>query len=130
MTIQSLMAAALRLGVAAASAATAATGALLAGQSPTNLGWAVQRGDPGGTQYSPLAQIHAANVHRLQPAWVYHTGDAPARSNMPVNPVVVDGVMYVTTPSLKTVALDASTGPERWAFSPARYNEPNPGVRV
>ena len=74
-------AAALRLGVAAASATTAATGALPARQSATNLGWAVQRGDPGGTQYSPLAQIHAANVHRLEPAWVYHTGDATARSN-------------------------------------------------
>src|SRR5580765_4910577 len=100
MTIRRMMAAALRLGVAAASATTAATGALPARQSATNLGWAVQRGDPGGTQYSPLAQIHAANVHRLEPAWVYHTGDATARSNMHVNPVVVDGVMYVTTPSL------------------------------
>jgi len=128
-----MMAAALRLGVAAASATTAATGDLPAGQNPTattNVGWAVQRGDPGGTQYSPLAQIHAANVHRLEPAWVYHTGDATARSNMHVNPVVVDGVMYVTTPSLKTVALDASTGRERWAFDPARYNERNAVIRL
>jgi glucose dehydrogenase len=133
MTIQRMMAAALRLGVAAASATTAATGDLPAGQNPTattNVGWAVQRGDPGGTQYSPLAQIHAANVHRLEPAWVYRTGDATARSNMHVNPVVVDGVMYVTTPSLKTVALDGSTGRERWAFDPARYNERNAVIRL
>src|SRR5262245_30018754 len=126
MTIKRMMAAALRLATVTASAVTAATAALPAGQSPAaapNVNWAVHRGDSGGTQYSPLAQIHAANVHRLQPAWVYHTGDATTRSNMHVNPLVIDGVMYVTTPSLKTVALDATTGRERWTFDPARYNE-------
>jgi glucose dehydrogenase len=33
-----------------------------------NVDWGVHRGDAKGTQYSPLAQIHAANVHELQPA--------------------------------------------------------------
>jgi quinoprotein glucose dehydrogenase len=44
---------------------------------------------------------------------------------MHVNPIVVDGVMYVTTPSLKAVALDAATGREVWAFDPAKYNNGN-----
>jgi quinoprotein glucose dehydrogenase len=84
--------------------------------------WPVYRGDSKGNQYAAIAQIHAANVHRLRPAWVYRTGDANQRSTMHVNPVVVNGVMYVTTAALKAVALDAATGRERWVFDPARYN--------
>ena len=87
-----------------------------------NVDWAVHRGDRKGTQYSPLAQIHAANVHRLQPAWEYQTRDANQRSTMHVNPIVVNGVMYVTTPSMKAVALDAASGRELWSFDPAKHN--------
>ena len=87
-----------------------------------NIDWPVYRGDPKGNQYVAMAQIHAANVHKLRPAWQYRTGDANQRSTMHVNPVVIDGVMYVTTPSLKAVALDAATGRERWVFDPAKYN--------
>src|SRR5262249_25756387 len=92
--------------------------------------WPVYREDPGGTQYAPLAEIHAANVHTLQTAWVYHTGDATARSTMHANPIVVNGVMYVSTPSLKAVALDAATGRERWVFDPARHSEKNAVIRL
>jgi quinoprotein glucose dehydrogenase len=102
---------------------------LSAGRAATggsgNVDWRVYRGDPAGTQFAPLAQIHAANVHRLRPAWAYHTGDGTPRSNMHVNPVVVRGVMYVTTPSMRAVALDARTGRELWAFDPASQNNGN-----
>jgi quinoprotein glucose dehydrogenase len=106
---------------------------LLAGQEatvvphggPKNTDWPVYRGDPKGNQYSPLAQIHAANVHRLERAWEYRTGDANERSTMHVNPVVVDGVMYVTTASLKAVALNAATGKVIWEFDPSKYNNGN-----
>lgn len=84
--------------------------------------WPVYRGDPKGNQYAAIAQIHAANVHRLRPAWEYRTGDATQRSTMHVNPIVVNGMMYVTTPGLKAVALDGATGREQWVFDPARYN--------
>jgi quinoprotein glucose dehydrogenase len=90
-----------------------------------NRDWAVYRGDAKGNQYSPLAQIHAANVHTLQPAWEYRTGDANQRSTMHVNPIVVNGVMYVTTASLKAVALNAATGREVWVFDPAKHNNGN-----
>jgi quinoprotein glucose dehydrogenase len=95
---------------------------LTAAAGEGNVDWPVYRGDPGGAQYAAIAQIHAANVHRLKPAWEYRTGDADARSTMHANPVVVDGVMYVTTPALKAVALDAATGRERWVFDPAAHN--------
>ena len=40
---------------------------------------------------------------------------------MYANPVVINGVMYISTPSLKAVALDAATGRQLWAFDPAKY---------
>ena len=76
-----------------------------------DLDWPVYRGDPKGNQYSPLAQIHAGQrPHGSSRAWEYRTGDANQRSTMHANPIVVNGVMYVTTPSLKAVALNAATG--------------------
>ena len=109
--------AAVLLGTAAATLGRAATA-----EPDGTVDWPVYRGDPKGNQYSPLAQIHAANVHTLRPAWDYRTGDANQRSTMHVNPVVVNGVMYVTTASLKAVALNAATGREIWSFDPAPHN--------
>ena len=49
---------------------------------------------------------------------------------MHANPVVVNGVMYITTPSLKAVALNAATGRELWSFDPAKYNERHAVIRL
>ncbi len=103
-----------------AMAATGRSGRAASGQGAVD--WPVYRGDPKGNQYAAIAQIHAANVHRLRPAWEYHTGDANERSTMHANPLVVNGIMYVTTPALKAVALSAATGREVWVFDPAKYN--------
>lgn len=78
--------------------------------------WAINRGDKKGNQYSELAYIHAANVHQLKPAWEYHAGDANERSNMHSNPIIIDGLMYFTTSTLRAVAIDAGTGEEVWVF--------------
>src|SRR5215472_2020712 len=97
----------------------------LAGEWPVfhgNVDWNVNRGEPNGNQFAALAQINAINVHKLRPAWEYHTGDASGRSTMYANPVVIDGTMYLSTPSLKAVALDAATGRQKWMFDPAKYN--------
>jgi quinoprotein glucose dehydrogenase len=88
----------------------------------THADWPVYRGDPKGNQYAPLAQINATNVHKLRPAWEYRTRDATQRSTMHVNPVVVGGTMYITTASMKAVALDAATGREIWSFDPSVHN--------
>jgi len=85
--------------------------------------------DAGGARYSSLAQIHADNVGQLQVAWVYHTGDAGERSTIECTPIVVDGVMYVTTARTKVLALDAATGKLRWQFDP--YEGPaRPWIRA
>jgi quinoprotein glucose dehydrogenase len=113
--------------------ASVAVAALVAARGPSasqpstlpSIDWPVHRGTPGGTQYVPVAEINAANVHTLRPAWTYHTGDGSERSNMHVNPIVVNGRMYITTPTLRAVALDAATGREIWTFDPARHNNGN-----
>ena len=74
--------------------------------------------DPQGTRYAPLNQINLANVSKLQVAWVYHTGDNQRRSTIECTPVVVDGVMYLTSPALRVIALNAATGAELWKYEP------------
>ena len=82
--------------------------------------WRSHGGDPGHTQYSPLAQVHRGNVGRLEVAWVYPSGGArpDGRSQIQCNPVVVDGVLYGSSPRLEFFALDAATGRPLWTFDP------------
>ncbi len=85
--------------------------------------WSIYKGDKKGNQYAELAQIHAANVHKLELAWQYQTGDASENSSIQVNPIIVDGLLYMSTPTLKAVALDAATGEEVWVFESSDFNE-------
>ena len=86
--------------------------------------WPVYSGEPGGSKYSRLNEINRENVTRLRPAWTFHTGDVsdgtrwPTRSAFEATPLVVDGVMYVTTPFSRVIALDPETGKELWSFDP------------
>ncbi len=82
--------------------------------------WEVYRGDKGSTGYSALNQINTTNLHQLEVAWVYHTGDAREgnRSAIQCNPVIANGKMYVSSPRLKLMALDPLTGKELWKFDP------------
>lgn len=84
--------------------------------------WAIYRGDKKSNQYAELAQIHAANVHKLKPVWEYHTGD-PNGPSMYSNPIIVDGLLYFTTPCLDAVALNAVTGKEVWKFEAVEHND-------
>lgn len=83
-------------------------------------GWRVAGGNSTSNKYSSLKQIDTNNVQQLQVAWEYHTGDADtgAHSQIQCNPIMVDGVLYGTTPMLKVFALDAATGKEKWVYSP------------
>src|SRR5205085_9676850 len=68
--------------------------------------------------YSQLQQITRENVNQLQVAWQYDSGDEFNGSENQCNPIVVDGVLYATTPKLRVVALDAATGKQIWSFDP------------
>src|SRR6202521_6117827 len=80
--------------------------------------WKVYGGGPENIRYSKLDQINRDNVSRLQVAWNYDTGDVFPGSEMQCNPIVVDGVMFATTPKLRVIALDAATGKLLWSFDP------------
>lgn len=82
--------------------------------------WRYYGGDPGGARYSPLDQINCSNVGKLRVAWIYHTGDAKQRprTTMECTPIVVDGVMYLTTALVKVCALTAATGALLWQYDP------------
>ena len=71
--------------------------------------WASYLGDNSRSHFSKLKQIDRDNVGRLEVAWTYHSGDARSDnlSQIQCNPLVIDGVLYGTTPQLKLVALDA-----------------------
>ncbi len=84
--------------------------------------WRGVGNDPGCMRYSPLDQIHRDNVARLKPAWTYHTGELEGRTGKTIEctPIVIEGVMYITTGYLRVVALDAATGKELWQFDPLK----------
>ena len=82
--------------------------------------WPVTGGAPTNDRYSTLDQINRANVSQLTVAWTYHTVDTPAggRSEIQATPIVVDSVLYTTTPALAVIALRADSGTLRWRFDP------------
>src|SRR5260221_10959227 len=94
--------------------------ALLAalGLAPSSAEWPAN-GGVDNIRYSPLTQINRDNVASLTVAWTYDSHDAFKGSEMQSNPIVVDGVLYATTPTLKVVAVDAATGREIWKFDPS-----------
>jgi len=113
--------------LAAASAALMTTGAAHADQ------WGSYGRDPGGTRFSPLTQINAANVARLKPAWTFHTGDIAddhrgQRTGFEATPLFLDGRLYVTTGLNRIIGLDPTSGRQLWAYDPkidrsARYGD-------
>src|SRR5215470_2665879 len=90
----------------------------LAQTGAADVPWPVN-GGLDNIRYSPLTQIDRGNVARLQVAWTYDSHDAFKSSEMQSNPIVVDGVLYATTPTLKVVAVNARTGKEIWKFDPS-----------
>jgi glucose dehydrogenase len=87
-----------------------ATGARAQGE------WPAIGQDAGSQRYSSLKQIDRKNVGRLRWAWTYDTG-LKGRT-FEATPLVIQGVMYFTTPEDHVIALNASTGKEIWKFDP------------
>jgi len=79
--------------------------------------WNTYLGDKHSTQFSPLTEITPANVNQLNVAWEYHTGDKKL-GQIQTNPLIVNGVLYGTSPNMDLFALNAATGEELWKFKP------------
>jgi PQQ-dependent dehydrogenase, methanol/ethanol family len=85
----------------------------------TKENWTDYGGTPASWRYSSLDQINRSNVAKLTPKWIFQTGDPDGGLN--VTPIVVDGVMYVSSSRNRVFALDAETGREIWQY---RYQFP------
>lgn len=65
------------------------------------------------TRYYPSRQINTDNVKKLRPAWIFQTEIV---DSLETTPIVVNGIMYVTTSFNHVYALDARTGQQIWHF--------------
>lgn len=94
----------------------------------TGENWPVYGGNNAGNRYSPLTQINKNNVGYLEVAWTYDTGENSDSSErgyeIQCQPIIVDGILYATTPQLKAFAVKADTGEEIWKFDPFEHVEP------
>jgi membrane-bound PQQ-dependent dehydrogenase (glucose/quinate/shikimate family) len=88
--------------------------------------WGFYGGDAGGSRFSSLQQINRENVAALKRAWTYHTGEGNRGNEtdrhhiapFETTPLVVEGMLYLSTPSNRVIALDPETGREIWQFDP------------
>jgi alcohol dehydrogenase (cytochrome c) len=75
--------------------------------------WPTYHGHLSGNRHSPLSGINTQNVAHLAPAWMFPISNS---RRLEVTPVVVDGVMYVTTAN-GAYALDARSGRPVWHYA-------------
>lgn len=92
--------------------------------------WRGYGGGPESTHYSSLTQIDRDNVGQLEVAWTYDTGDVFEGSEMQCNPLMVDGLLFGTSPKMRVFALDPGTGEERWSFNPLEWPAGSAGGRA
>jgi alcohol dehydrogenase (cytochrome c) len=82
-------------------------------KNPSAADWLMTRRTYDGWGYSPLEQINAGNVTRLQPVWTMSTG---MNNGHEAAPIVNGGVMFVTSSFNQVLALDAKTGALLWRY--------------
>ncbi|HEX8024312.1 PQQ-binding-like beta-propeller repeat protein [Mucilaginibacter sp.] len=92
-------------------------------------GWPAYAGSKDGLRYSSNQEITLDNVNKLKVMWTFSTGDRDTAnlSQNQCNPIMVDGVLYGTSPKLKLFALNAATGEQKWLFDPAKDDTTNNG---
>ena len=94
--------------------------------------WPHYARDLAATHYSPLDQITPENVGQMRVAWEWKPGekDMPEFGTRPGafqnTPLMIDGVLYVSTPYNQVAALDPETGQERWRFDPRAWRDGQP----
>jgi quinoprotein glucose dehydrogenase len=89
--------------------------------------WPHYGNDQGGTRFSPLTQITAANVEQLAVAWEADVGPASPgpRNGLQVTPINVGDALYLCNAHNFVIALDAETGRERWRLDMTRETPPS-----
>jgi quinoprotein glucose dehydrogenase len=116
--------ASLCLGMAAVSVAQSS--------KTSQVDWPFYGGDQGGAKYSKLTDVNTGNVSHLHQAWAWKTGEKamPEYRTHPgmfeVTPLMIDNVLYLSTPYSEVVALKADTGELIWKFDPKAYEMGQP----
>src|SRR5437763_9301312 len=88
-----------------------------AAASPMNVDWPRFGNSTDNTRFSPLTQINTGNVSKLGVAWTMPEGKD--LSIWETDPVVVNGVMYLTTNTDQVMAVNAATAKLLWKYTPA-----------
>ena len=94
--------------------------------------WAVYGGDQGATRYAALDDINRQTVDKLQVAWTWKPAERalPEFGTQPGTfqntPLMIDDVLYVSTPYNRDVALEARTGRELWRYDPEPFKDGQP----
>src|ERR1700734_2302528 len=84
------------------------------------LDWKYYGNDLYNSRFQSIDQINPSNVSQLKPAWTFHTGvAADPNMSMEMTPLVINGVMYITTGDDDVFALNPTTGKQIWHYSPA-----------
>jgi quinoprotein glucose dehydrogenase len=102
-------------------------GVFVTAQSSRQVEWLYYGSDQAGTRYSQLADINSTNVQQLHTAWQWKHWETPLKEYettpgfFEATPLMIDGVLYVTTPYNSIAALDAETGKELWRFDGEAY---------
>lgn len=89
--------------------------------------WSISLGDKFSSQYSNLDQITVENIADLEVVWTFRSGDITEGKNTQIqcNPIIIDGILYGSSPTMKVVALQAATGELIWEFDPKKdFNVP------
>ena len=129
------------LGLAVAAGLVLSTGPVAAQYGAVDGEWRSYAGDNGSTKYSPLDQIDAGNFGDLRIAWRWRSVDGnvdleslPRREDdrpisirgLQATPLMIDGVLYLTTALYQAAAIDAGTGETLWVYDPEAYQGGDP----
>jgi quinoprotein glucose dehydrogenase len=94
--------------------------------------WPVYAADSGATHYSALHDIDRSNVSRLSVAWTWKPAETALKEygtepgTFQNTPIMIDDVLYLSTPYNRVVALTANTGQELWRYDPEPFKDGQP----
>jgi len=95
--------------------------------------WLNYAGDKASSKYSPLTQISGDNFNRLRTVWTWRSAEEEvAKANhlktwvWESTPLMVDGVLYISTSLSQVAAIDAATGKTQWIYDPETWKNGTP----
>ncbi|MEN3337944.1 MAG: hypothetical protein V7647_1620 [Acidobacteriota bacterium] len=109
---------------------TAAPAGAPSGPAPTRSDFPTVGGNLANQRHSALTRINKGNVSRLGGAWMVHLEDGQPAGTMQATPVVVDGIIYISTGVGNVFAVDGATGAIKWKYRSGGRPGSNRGVAV